>query len=83
MREISAVMNILDLLEKAEGRTLPFSVLLPTTLSRRELISLLNSLEQADLVSHTTDFWGDPKSYTLLVGWDELLKRDVFAVNGL
>jgi hypothetical protein len=63
--------NILDRLSKAEGCTLPFSSLLlhTTTLSRRELILFLDSLERAGFVSHTTDFWGDPQSYTLLMEW--------------
>jgi DNA-binding IclR family transcriptional regulator len=81
----SEVFNdILTLLAQAENRTLPFSSFLQTTtFSRRELLYLLDSLEQAGLISRTTDFWGDPQSYTLLVEWEELLKRDVFAVNGL
>jgi hypothetical protein len=64
----SDVINIiLDRLNKAEGCTLPFFVLFQiSTLSRRELLSLLSTLEQAGLIFHTTDFWGDPKNYTLL-----------------
>jgi DNA-binding IclR family transcriptional regulator len=63
------INDILTLLAQAENRTLPFSSLLQTTaLSRRELLSLLNSLEQSAFLSHTTDFWGDPQSYTFLVG---------------
>jgi DNA-binding IclR family transcriptional regulator len=65
--------NILTLLAQAENRTLPFSLLLQTTaLSRRKLLFLLNRLEQASLVSHTSDFWGDPQSYTLLMGMEEI-----------
>jgi hypothetical protein len=65
--------DILTLLDKAEYRTLSFSFLLKSfTLSRRELLYLLNSLEQASLISHTTDFWGAPQSYTLLVGVEKL-----------
>jgi DNA-binding IclR family transcriptional regulator len=81
----SEVINdILTLLAQAENRTLSFSSLLQATaLSRRELLSLLATLEQSAHLSHTTDFWGDPQSYTLLIKWEELLKHDVFAVNGL
>jgi DNA-binding HxlR family transcriptional regulator len=58
--------NILDRLNKAEGRTLHFSSLLQTTaLSRRELLYFLNELERKGVVTRMTDFWGDPKSYTL------------------
>jgi hypothetical protein len=81
------INDILTLLAQAENRTLPFSSLLQATaLSRRELLSLLSllaTLEQSALLSHTTDFWGDPQSYMLLLGWEELLKHDVFVVNGL
>jgi hypothetical protein len=60
------INNTLTLLAQAENRTLPFSSLLQaTTLSRRELLNLLNLLEQSAILSHTTDFWGDPQSYTL------------------
>jgi hypothetical protein len=62
------INDILTLLNQAENRTLPFSLLLQTSaLSRRELLSLLATLEQSAHLSHTTDFWGDPQSYTLLV----------------
>jgi DNA-binding IclR family transcriptional regulator len=62
------INNILTLLAQAENRTLPFSSLLQAiSLSRRELLSLLATLEQSALLSHTTDFWGDPQSYTLLI----------------
>jgi hypothetical protein len=69
----SEVLNdILTRLNKAEGCTLPFSVLLQTsTLSRRELLYLLDTLEQKGILSHTTNFWGDPKSYTLLVSAED------------
>jgi hypothetical protein len=65
--------DILDCLDKAEGRTLPFSFLLKTSgFSRRKFLYLLDNLEQASLVSHTTDFWGDPKSYTLLISVEDI-----------
>jgi DNA-binding IclR family transcriptional regulator len=65
----SEVLNdILTHLDKADGRTLSFSALLQTsTLNRRELLYLLDSLEQKGFLSRTTDFWGDPQNYTLVV----------------
>jgi hypothetical protein len=54
--------DILTLLDKAEDRTLSFSFLLKSfTLSHRELFYLLDNLEQAGVVTHTTDFGGDTK----------------------
>jgi hypothetical protein len=63
--------DILDRLEKAEERTLPFSSLLKSSsLSRRDLLYFFDRLERGGVVTHNTDFWGDPKSYTLLVDRD-------------
>jgi DNA-binding IclR family transcriptional regulator len=73
----SEVLNdILTLLAQAENRTLPFSSFLQTTtFSRRELLYLLDSLEQAGLISRTTDFWGDSQNYTLLMSVDEMKRN--------
>jgi hypothetical protein len=69
----SEVINdIFTLLAQVENRTLPFSSLLKSSvLSHYELLYILNGFERAGFVSHTTDFWGDPQSYTLLIELDE------------
>jgi hypothetical protein len=65
--------GILDSLDKIEGHTLPFSVLLNTSdLSRRELLYFFDDLEQRGMVTHTTNFWGDPQSYTLLISVEDI-----------
>jgi DNA-binding IclR family transcriptional regulator len=71
------INDILTHLDKADGHTLSFSALLQTsTFNRRELLYLLDTLEQKGILSHTTDFWGDPKNYTLLVSAEDLKKRE-------
>lgn len=70
--------NIIDSLYKADGRTLPFSVLFKSSgLSRREILCLLDGLERKGILSHTIDFWGDPKSYILLVNAQQLKDNHV------
>jgi hypothetical protein len=64
--------SVFDSLDKAGRHTVSFSILLKTsTLSRNEFLYFFDELERQGIVAHTTDFWGDPQSYTLLVSAEE------------
>jgi hypothetical protein len=81
---LKVLNNILDCLDKAEGHTLPFSFLLKSSrLSRHELLHFFNKLEWEGVVSRTIDFWGDPKSYTLLVREDKVSMYDMSCNNSI